>query len=93
MKVVVARVMENNILRGFATVDSNNGYTLVKLADCSAHVYCNAKYDFEYKTLVGTQGSLTRYPTLDMTGKLITKNGLAIVSTNGNEYIGFDALG
>lgn len=93
MKVVVARIMENGILKGFATVDSNDGYVVVLLSEVNHHTYLNAKFDFKFKTLVGTMGSLSDYPEMDTKGNLISKNGLAIVQQDGITYQCFDANG
>lgn len=93
MKVVIASIIENGSLRGFATVDSNTGFVAVPLSDVSHYTYFNAKYDFQYKTLVGIMGSLTDYPQMDTHGVLLGKNGVIVVEEDGALYRCYDGKG
>lgn len=93
MKVVIASIIENGSLRGFATIDSNTGFVAVPLSDVNHYTYFNAKYDFQYKTLVGTMGSLTDYPQMDTHGVLLGKNGIIVVEEDGSLYRCYDGKG
>ena len=85
--IVLSRIMDNNVLKGF-TITSESGSTnfvpldnVVKICSASDVVFQNARYDSKYKTLEGTQGSLSSYPSIDKNCNVIDRNGLIVHKT------------
>ena len=86
--LVISRVEENEILKGFVLVSDSGKVDVVSLEKlqtvCSSRDdinFYNAEYDPKYKTLVGTQGSLTKYPSVDKDFNIISKNGITVFKT------------
>ena len=78
---VLSRVMSGDKLLGFTVVSDSSAIkvTLDNIIRAGGAVqYTNAEYDEVYKTLVGTQGSLTDYPIVNENNVLLGKDGLVI---------------
>lgn len=83
--VVVARVIDNDILEGFLLVsDTDNRITMLSMSNIGIfrnpeYKLINAEYDYEFDTLGGIHGtSLSKYPTINKNMILTSKNGVTV---------------
>lgn len=103
--VVVSRVVEKGVLKGFLAIDKRGHLSALSLATVkllgSEASFINAEYDPGYKTLVGTHGSsLTSYPEVDPEYNITSANGVTLMcvvndTTTGSPVgaVVFNALG
>ena len=85
--LVLSRIMDNGSLKGFTIIAESGSVNFVNLDRLrvlceSMNVdFINARYSKEYRTLEGTQGSLSEYPSVDKNCNLIGRNGLIVYKT------------
>lgn len=81
--LVVSRLMEKDVLKGFLVVDFRGESIAIPVEVLQnkqpTFEIQNAKYDTQFKTLVGTHGqSLTDCPSINASYELTSRNGISI---------------
>lgn len=65
----------------------------IKAIQAGARGYAVAGLGDSNGKLAGTNGSIDRYPIVDITGRLVSNNAVVIVGTSGNKYLCSDYRG